>query len=214
MITFSDVTLKYTKEFCALNKVSFNISSGDVVALYGGKDSGKSCILRLIAGLEKPTSGEVYIGTTDVKDINFQTDFSLGYIPYKGSFFEDKTVYDNLKYILKVRGVNEAEQENLINKSLIDFKLESIKDEKVKNLPLFTKYVLSIVRLTYRKLDLLLVDNIFEELSEAENKKIFSLIKKYFIKNTSAIIYATSDEETSKLISTKVIKLEQGVVLD
>lgn len=214
MITFSDVVLKYTKEFCALNKVSFNVKAGEIVSLYGDKDSGKSCIIRLITGLEKPTSGEVYIKNTEPQKIDFQNDVSLGYVPYKGSFFEDKTVYENLKYILKVRQVSEAEQESLINKSLIDFKLESIRDEKVKNLPLFTKYVLSLVRLTYRKLDILLIDNIFEELAEDETKKIFSIIKKYFLKQNPTVIYATSDKTLSKAISTRVINVELGSIVD
>ncbi len=214
MITFSDVVLKYTREFCALNKVSFEVAPNEIVALYGNKDSGKSCILRLIAGLEKPTSGEVYIKNTEVAKVNFQTDVSLGYIPYKGSFFEDKTVYENLKYILKIRGVSEAEQESLVNKSLIDFKLEMIKDEKVKNLSLLDKYILSIVRLTYRKLDILLIDNIFEELDEQATKKIISLIKKYFVKAQTTIIYATSDAELAKAISTRIINVELGQIVD
>lgn len=214
MITFSDVVLKYTKEFCALNKISFNIKSGEKVALLGGKDSGKSCVIRLITGLEKPTSGEVYIKNTDVKNINFQTDISLGYVPYKGSFFENKTVYENLKYILKIRQFSEAEQESIVNKSIIDFKLEQIRDEKIKNLSLYNKYLLSLVRLTYRKLDILLIDNIFEELTDDENKKIISFVKKYFIKQTPTVVFATSSENIANSLSTRIIKFELGELID
>ena len=119
------------------------------------------------------------------------------------SFFENKTVYENLKYILKIRQFSEAEQESIVNKSIIDFKLEQIRDEKIKNLSLYNKYLLSLVRLTYRKLDILLIDNIFEELTDDENKKIISFVKKYFIKQTPTVVFATSSENIANSLSTR-----------
>ena len=212
MIVFSNVFLKYTKEFYALNDVSFKAEKNQVIALYGPVDSGKTCILRILAGLEKQTKGEVYLKDIPIEKVDYLNDVSMGYIPYKSNFFEKKTVYDNLKYVLKIRGVSEAEQEAMINKALIDFRIENLKDEKVYRLSLYQKYLLSVVRLSFRKLEVVLIDNIFEELQPEEKKKLLSLFKKQFVKNGSVVIYATSDEEIAKSISTDIIKIRNGTI--
>ena len=212
MIVFSNVFLKYTKEFYALNDVSVKAEKNQVIALYGPVDSGKTCILRILAGLEKQTKGEVYLKDIPIEKVDYLNDVSMGYIPYKSNFFEKKTVYDNLKYVLKIRGISEAEQEAMINKALIDFRIENLKDEKVYRLSLYQKYLLSVVRLSFRKLEVVLIDNIFEELQPEEKKKLLSLFKKQFVKNGSVVIYATSDEEIAKSISTDIIKIRNGTI--
>lgn len=213
MICISNATLKYTKEFCAINNVSLDIAKGEVVALYGPKDSGKSCLIRLCAGLEKLTSGEIYIKNIPVSKLDTENDISIGYLPWKGSFFENKTVYENILYVLKVRKMPKQEHENIINKLLIDYKIEKLKDIKVKDLSMYDRYYVSLARLSVRKIELLLIDNIFEELDEKETKALMSVIKKDYVKNGTTIVYATSDEKVAESISTKVVKLSDGVIV-
>lgn len=212
MIVFSNVYLKYTKEFYALNNVSFKANKGQVLALLGPVDSGKTCIMRILAGLEKKSKGEVYIKDIPIENVDYQNDVAMGYISYKATFFEKKTVYENLKYVLKIRGFSEAEQEAMINKALIDFKIENLKDEKIYRLSLFQRYLVSVVRLSFRKLEIVLIDNIFEELNEEETKKLIALFKKQFIKSSTVVIYATSNEEIAKTMSTDVLKIQYGVI--
>jgi multiple sugar transport system ATP-binding protein len=213
MICISNATLKYTKEFCAINNISLDIAKGEIVALCGPKDSGKSCLIRMCAGLEKLTSGEIYIKDIPVSKLDTENDISMGYIPWKGSFFENKTVYENFLYVLKVRKVPKQDWENIINKLLIDYKIEKLKDVKVKDLSMYDRYYVSLARLGYRKIELLLIDNIFEELDEKECKNLLNLIKKDYSKQGTTILYATSDEKLAESISTKIVKLNDGVIV-
>ena len=212
MISFVNVFVKYTKEFFALANVSFRAESGEVVALLGPKDSGKTCFLRLLAGLEKQDKGEIYVKDIPIEKIDYQSDISMGYIPYKANFFDKKSVYDNLKYVLEIRKTDKGVLEETINKAIIDFRLESIADEKVYKLSLFQKYLVSIARLSFRKLDIVLIDNIFEELSAQENKELLKLFKKYFVNKNTLVLVATSDEKIAKSIATRVVNLEYGVI--
>ena len=212
MISFVNVFVKYTKEFYALSNINFNVDKGEAVALLGPKDSGKTCILRLLAGLERQEKGEIYIKDIPLEKVDYQTDISMGYIPYKANFFDKKTVYDNLKYVLDIRNVDKATLEESINKAIIDFRLESIADEKIYKLSLFQKYLVSIARLSFRKLDVVLIDNIFEELSQQEVKELLKLFKKYFVNKNTAVLIATSSEEIAKNIATRTLELEYGVI--
>lgn len=212
MISFVNVFVKYTKEFYALSNVSLTANKGEVVCLLGPKDSGKTCLLRLLAGLEKADKGEIYVKDIPIEKIDYKSDISMGYIPYKANFFDKKTVYENLKYVLDIRNVDKNALEETINKAIIDFRLESITDQKIYKLSLFQKYLASIARLSFRKLDVVLIDNIFEELDPAETKELIKLFKKYFVNKNTVVLLATSDENIAKSIATRTVCLEYGVI--
>lgn len=212
MITVKNLCVKYTKEFYALYNVDLKIKKGEAVALLGGEDSGKTTLLRVLSGLEKSFEGEVYLKDIPLKKIDFSCDVNVGYLPAKPIFFEKKTVYDNLKYLLKLRKFKKFEIEEKINELLINFNLEKIRDEKVKNLTLFQKYVLSVARLSFRTLDIVLIDNIFDDLKEEACLKMQELIKTQFIKNKTTLLVATTKKEIASSLASRTIKFNLGSV--
>ena len=161
MISVKNLYLRYVREYYALYDINLEISQGESVALIGAEDSGKTSLLRVMTKLEKPTKGNIYINNRPLKKVNFKNDLSVGYIPATPVFMEKKTVYENLKYVLTTRKLPPQEVENKINDAIIEYSLEKIRDEKVCNLSLTEKFILSFIRLTFRELDLLIIDNIF-----------------------------------------------------
>lgn len=212
MILVKNLCLKFTKEFFALYDINLEIKKGESVALIGEEHSGKTTFLRVLGKLEKDFSGEVYIKGMPVKKIDFSVDVSMGYIPATPVFFENKTVYQNLHYILKTRKFNKSDSEDKVNKMLIEFNLEKLRDEKVKNLTLFEKYVLSIARLTLRELEIVLIDNIFEKLSSEEFEKISELIKKHFLSKKLTTVVATTSSDVAKTLTKRSIKFKLGSI--
>lgn len=213
MIVVKNLNLKFTKEFYALFDVSLDIKKGESVSILGEEHSGKTTLLRVLTGLEKYNSGEVYIKGASLKKINFEVDVDAGYIPASPVFFENKTVYENLQYLLKIRKIKKSESEEKINKLLIDYNLERLRDEKVKNLTLCEKYILSIARLSFRKIELVFIDNIFEKLSEEELEKIKELIKKDFVSKKVTTVIATTSKSISKDLTKRSIKFKLGSVV-
>ena len=113
---------------------------------------------------------------------------------------------------MDIRKVDKSQIEEKINKAVIDFRLESVLHEKVYKLSLFQKYLVSIARLSFRKLDVVLIDNIFDELSKEETKELLKLFKKYFVDKNTLVLIATSNEEIAKSIATRTLCLENGVI--
>ena len=126
---------------------------------------------------------------------------------------ENKTVYENYKYILTKKGYKPADIEKMINNAIIDFSLEKIRDEKVKNIRIVVKYILSLIRLSFRKLDLLLVDNIFDEISDVYIDAILSMIKKLKTSDTTLILACTRPEIAEKICKRKIY-FEHGKIVD
>lgn len=212
MLSIKHLFLRYTREFYALYDINMEVSDGEKVALVGAEDSGKTSLLRIISKLEEPTKGEVYLKDRPLKKINFRFDISAGYVPATPVFLENKTVYENLKYILSERKVPPMEIETKINDAVIDFSLEKIKDEKIANLSIEEKYILSLIRLSFRKLDFLMIDNIFDGLSEFYLEIVEEILDK-IVSPTTTLILATTDEKIADRFCKRKIYFRSGSIV-
>ena len=213
MIDIKNLYLKYIREYYALFDVNLHINKGESIALVGDEGSGKTTLLRVLAKLEKYDKGEIYIREINLNKVDFKTDISLGYISSSPVFFENKTVYENLKYVLKTRKVKPKDIEQKVNSAIIEFSLETMRNKKAKELSLYEKYVVSIARLSLRSLDVVLIDDIFEKLDAEQNNAIVSLIKKLFIDAKITTLIATSDENLLKGVCKRFIHFENGSVI-
>ena len=214
MIEIKNLYLKFIREYYALYNINLTINDGDCVAFVGKEHSGRTTLLRVIAGLEKFDKGEVFINDRSITNIDFKCDTQLGYIPEVPVFFENKTVEQNLKYVLEERKLGKNEIAEKINKALINFNIEKYKDIKIKDLDLYEKYLISFVRLSLRELNYLLVDNIFNKLTEEEGDALLALIKDIFVsKNITTIIVADRYEKVKSLCKTCVY-FESGSIVE
>lgn len=214
MIEIKNLYLKYIREYYALYDINLTVNDGDCVAFIGNEQSGRTTLLRVIAGLEKFESGEVYINQRDIKRIDFKCDVSLGYLPVVPVFLENKTVYENLKYVLAQRKLPKTEIEEKINSALINFNLEKYKNIKVKDLDIYEKYIVSFVRLTLRNLDYLLVDNVFEKLSIEEASALIQLINDYFISKKVTTIVVAPNYDLVKSICKRCVNFNYGSIVE
>lgn len=211
MILINNLYLKYIREYFALYDINLEIKEGDSVAFWGEVESGKTSLLRILAKVEKYTKGEVYIKGIPLQKINYSTDINLGYIPATPVFLNNKTVYENLLYILKTQKVKKSECENKINNILIEFNLESIKDTKIKELNLFEKYLVSFARLSFRKLEIILIDDIFEKINEEQQEFLKEIIKKSYV-NKTTLILATQNLKIAKELCKRKVNFKSGSI--
>ena len=213
MLKINNLFLRYTREFYALYNINMDIADGEKVAFVGEDESGKTSLLRVLAKSEKLTKGEVYIRDIPLEKLDYKTDLVAGYVPAHPEFLEKKSVYENLKYVLKIWGYSESEIESKINEAIIEYSLEKIKDTKVKDLTKEEKYVLSLIRLTFKDLDFLMVDNIFDDLNEATLEVIISLINQLATKTTTLIV-ATKKEWIADKLCNRKIYFKYGSIVD
>lgn len=212
MIEVKDLYLKYIREYYALYNINFKVEDGECVAFTGKEHSGRTTLLRAIAGLEKFDKGEIFLSGREIHQIDFSTDIQLGYVPVTPVFFENKTVYDNLKYILQERKINKSEIEAIINQVLIDFKIEKYRNIKIQDLDLYEKYLISFVRLSMRNLNVLLVDNIFSKLTNEESSAFVNLIKDLFTSKKVTTIVVCDNFDIVKDICSREIHFTSGSI--
>lgn len=212
MLRVKNLYLRYTREFYALYNINMEIADNERVAFVGEDESGKTSLLRIFSKLEKLTKGEVFIKDIPLEKLDYKTDLSAGYVPASPVFIEKKTVYENFKYILKGWGYSDNEIESKINNAIITYSLEKIKDTKMKDLSLEEKYVLSLIRLSFRELDLLMVDNIFDKLNETTFEVVMRLIKELTSKKTTLIV-ATTKENIADMLCKRKLYFKYGSIV-
>ena len=178
IIEFKNVSLSYGKRLI-LDNINFNINQGQIFGMLGPNGVGKSTIFNLITGLITLDSGQIKINGEDVTDypIYFRTKkFKVGYVPQYGGFFNDLTLYDNLKAISEIVIENKNLRSEKINYLLSKFELENVKDIKAKFLSGGQKKKLVIALSLLSDPKVLLLDECFAALDVLTIKMLQEII--------------------------------------
>src|SRR6266436_1537858 len=89
-------------EVAAVSNVSFSVKEGELLALLGPSGGGKTTVLRLIAGLEVPTDGDIFVRGQRVNDIKVQKR-NIGFVFQNYALFQNMTVFKNVAFGLKIK---------------------------------------------------------------------------------------------------------------
>ena len=134
IIEFNNISLSYGNRLI-LDNLNFKINEGQIFGMLGPNGVGKSTIFNLITGLISPNSGEIKIIGHDVRNYPIYLrakKFKVGYVPQYGGFFNDLTLFDNLKAISEIVIENKNYRSERINYLISKFELDNLKDIKAK----------------------------------------------------------------------------------
>ena len=178
IIEFKDVSLAYGNRLI-LDNINFKINEGQIFGMLGPNGVGKSTIFNLITGLINPKHGKIKIAGEDVTHypIYLRTKkFKVGYVPQYGGYFNDLTLYDNLKAISEIVIENKNLRNERINYLVSRFELDSLKDIKAKFLSGGQKKKLVIALSLLSEPKVLLLDECFAALDVLTIKMLQEII--------------------------------------
>ena len=178
IIEFENINLSYGNRQI-LENVSFKINEGQIFGMLGPNGVGKSSIFNLITGLLSPGSGKIKITGKDVTNypVYLRTKkFKVGYVPQYGGYFNDLTLYDNLKAISEIVIENKNFRIERINYLLSKFELDNLKDIKAKFLSGGQKKKLVIALSLLSEPKVLLLDECFAALDVLTIKMLQEII--------------------------------------
>ena len=210
MITLSNVFLAYNKDYFALYDINLSLKKGERIGLIGAEGSGRTSLLRAIAGLEPNVKGELYLNDISIKKVNFATDLNLAYISSKPVFIERKNVYDNLKYILSQRNKDKTVWQDIIDKTLDKFGITHLRERRVDILTDAERKIVQMARASMRNIDILLVDDGFEQLSKDDATLVLGKLKLLMERKETTVIIATDMPEAIKKLVTDMKYITLG----
>ena len=136
ILKLDKVSLKYGRKII-LEDLNLQLNTGQILGLLGPNGVGKSTIFNIITGLVSQDFGSVFINSENVSQypISQRTSkFKIGFVPQIGGFFQDLTVYQNLKAIAEITIKNSDFREEKINSLISKFEMDPITDIKANNL--------------------------------------------------------------------------------
>ena len=177
-IEFENVSLSYGNRLI-LDNINFKINEGQIFGMLGPNGVGKSTIFNLITGLILPNSGKIKLNNTDVIDypIYLRTKkFHIGYVPQHGGYFNDLTLFQNLKAIAEIVINDKNKEVSKINSLISKFELENLKNVKAKFLSGGQKKKLVIALSLLSNPKVLLLDECFAALDVLTIKMLQEII--------------------------------------
>ena len=112
-------------EVAAVNDVNFAVSDGELMALLGPSGGGKTTVLRMIAGLEVPTEGDIFVRGERVNDLPVQKR-NIGFVFQSYALFKNMTVFKNIAFGLKIKKWKKAEAKARVMEMLEIFGLSGL----------------------------------------------------------------------------------------
>jgi len=188
LVEFKNVYYSFTKAFNVLHNINFCLKVGEKSVIIANNDSGITSFIRILLRDEKVNSGEVLYNNTPIKKISFKKDIFLAYLPSEPVFFDKKSIKFNLHYFLKLHKVQDFYEEDICKYFNID------KNIIVKNLSYFEKVKLAIARFSFRKIQLLIIENIFEKLTEKESLEVQTILNDIIKKNNACVILVIAEK--------------------
>lgn len=198
---------KVIKGKTILDNVNYTFENGMIYGLYGRNGSGKTMLLRVIAGLIFPTQGRVMFDDKELhKDISFPP--SVGIIIENTNMFPQYDAFTNLKILAKIKGIATDDD---IREAIRTVGLDPESKDKVKTYSLGMKQKLAIAQAIFESPDLLLLD----EPTNALDEKSIEDIRKVLIdkKNEGkTIIIASHNKEDLQILSDVTLHVESGAI--
>lgn len=187
--TANNINYVFPSGDVGLRNINFSEDQGKLIGLMGASGAGKTTLLNVLAGLNKPTSGQILINGIDLHDENEELEGVIGYIPQDDLLIEELTVFQNLYYNAKLCFNDKSEDEiiDLVNKTLNNLGLYDRKDLKVgtplnKMISGGQRKRLNIALELIREPSILFVDEPTSGLSSRDSENVMDLLRELALK--------------------------------
>jgi len=138
-----DKLVKRFGTFTAVNRISFEVSQGEIFGFLGANGAGKTTAIRMLCGLSKPTSGTGHVAGFDIKKDREKIKRNIGYMSQKFSLYNDLKVWENIRLFGGIYGIAGGEISRKTDELLQRLHFEKERETLVKALPLGWKQKLA-----------------------------------------------------------------------
>jgi multiple sugar transport system ATP-binding protein len=195
----------------AVNDVSFEIQDKEFVVLVGPSGCGKSTTLRMIAGLEEITSGDLYIDGRRVNDVS-PKDRDIAMVFQNYALYPHMTVYENMAFGLKLRKFKKADIRERVNDAARILGLEDLLSRKPKALSGGQRQRVALGRAIVRKPKVFLFDEPLSNLDAKLRVQMRTEISKLHKNLEATMIYVTHDQTEAMTMGDKIVILKDGFI--
>ena len=201
----------YPNGFEAVKDFNLEIEDKEFIIFVGPSGCGKSTTLRMVAGLEEISSGELRIGDKVVNDVE-PKDRDIAMVFQNYALYPHMTVYDNMAFGLKLRKVPKDEIDKMVREAAKILDLEALLDRKPKALSGGQRQRVAMGRAIVRNPKVFLMDEPLSNLDAKLRGQMRIEISKLHQRLGTTIIYVTHDQTEAMTLGTRIVVMNAGVV--
>ena len=209
-VVLKNVSKIYDKKN-VINGIDLEIRDKEFLVLVGASGCGKSTILRMIAGLEEISDGEIYIGEKKVNDIA-PKDRDIAFVFQSYALYPHMTVRENIAFGLKMRKIDKKTIEEKVLEAAKILDLTEYLDRKPKQLSGGQRQRVALGRAIVRNPKVFLMDEPLSNLDAKLRVQMRSEIKKLHEKLKTTFIYVTHDQTEALTMGDRIVVLDKGVI--
>ena len=210
-LSLRNVTKKYPNGFVAVKDFNLEIADKEFIIFVGPSGCGKSTTLRMIAGLEDISSGELYIDGKLVNDVE-PKDRDIAMVFQNYALYPHMSVYDNMAFGLKLRKTPKDEIDKKVHDAAKILDLEHLLDRKPKALSGGQRQRVAMGRAIVRSPKGFLMDEPLSNLDAKLRGQMRVEISKLHQRLETTIIYVTHDQTEAMTLGTRIVVMKDGVV--
>ena len=210
-IQLKNINKVYPNGFQAVKDFNLDIKDQEFIIFVGPSGCGKSTTLRMIAGLEEISSGELIIDGTVMNDVE-PKDRDIAMVFQNYALYPHMTVYDNMAFGLKLRKVPKDEIDQKVRAAAKILDLESLLDRKPKALSGGQRQRVAMGRAIVRNPKVFLMDEPLSNLDAKLRVQMRTEISKLHDSLGATMIYVTHDQTEAMTLGTRIVVMKDGVV--
>lgn len=195
----------------ALFNINLETKDKEFIVVVGGEASGKSTLLRVIAGLEEPSSGEIYIDNKDVTEVE-PKDRDIAMVFRSSTLYPALNVFDNMAFGLRLRKAPQTLIEQRVKAAAAILGLNDVLYRKPKALTAAAKQRVAIGRAIVREPKLYLFDEPLSGLDDNLRADMLNVIINLQARMEGTFVYATKNLAEAMAIGTRIVVLKNGLI--
>jgi len=209
-VKLKNITKKYG-DVVAVKNMSLNIPHNEFLVLVGPSGCGKSTTLRMIAGLEEISGGEIYIGDQVVNEKD-PKDRNISMVFQNYALYPHMTVEENLGFSLKIAKEDKKEIETRVKEAVHILGLEELRKRKPSQLSGGQRQRVAMGRAIVRRPDAFLFDEPLSNLDAKLRTQMRTEIKKLHQKLKTTVIYVTHDQVEAMTLADRIVIMKDGII--
>ena len=210
-LSLKDICKVYPNGFEAVKHFNLEIQDKEFIIFVGPSGCGKSTTLRMIAGLEEISSGELKIGDRVVNDVE-PKDRDIAMVFQNYALYPHMTVYDNMAFGLKLRKVPKDEIDKMVKEAAKILDLTALLDRKPKALSGGQRQRVAMGRAIVRNPKVFLMDEPLSNLDAKLRVQMRTEIAKLHQKLGTTIIYVTHDQTEAMTLGDRIVVMKDGII--
>jgi multiple sugar transport system ATP-binding protein len=211
VVELKNISKVYDNKVKVVSDVNLTISDSEFVVLVGPSGCGKSTTLRMIAGLEEISEGEIYIDGKLINEVS-PKDRDIAMVFQNYALYPHMTVYDNMAFGLKLRKYSKEEIKKRVSDAAKILDLEDYLDRKPKALSGGQRQRVAVGRAIVRKPKVFLFDEPLSNLDAKLRVQMRTEISKLHHQLEATMIYVTHDQTEAMTMGDRIVVMKDGIV--